>query len=187
MVGEKIIISGAAGTGKTTLINALEKEGFNCLEEISRKWIDRQLTVGGDALPWKNVEKFTIGCLSELDNQLRAEPNAAFCDRGPLDYKVHMSVRGKQLPNDVDGRTQFQAYERRVFYCSLWKEIYQQEPQRPENFEHQIQVDQFTRDIYKAAGFSLIELPKTSVLERVSFILKNLEQEKIQRLKSITE
>lgn len=187
MLGGKIMISGAAGTGKTTLINALEKAGFNCLEEISRKWIDQQLKVDGDALPWKDVEKFAIGCLNELDDQLSAESNPAFCDRGPLDYSVHLSVRGKQLPKNFGINGQLEAYERFVFYCPLWKEIYRQEPQRPENFEHQIRVDRLTKKAYKDAGFHLIELPKKTVDERVAFILKNLSDEKIQCLKSIIE
>jgi len=50
-VNQKYIITGAPGTGKTAIINALKKEGHSCAEEISRTIITQEIASGGDALP----------------------------------------------------------------------------------------------------------------------------------------
>ena len=51
---QKYIISGAPGTGKTTIINALKKKDYYCAEEISRELIAEQISIGGSILPWKD-------------------------------------------------------------------------------------------------------------------------------------
>ena len=34
---EKFVITGAPGTGKTTILNHLKKIGYSCIDEISKK------------------------------------------------------------------------------------------------------------------------------------------------------
>jgi predicted ATPase len=58
-MNQKYIITGAPGTGKTAIINALKKEGHSCAEEISRTIITQEIASGGDALPWKNLATFS--------------------------------------------------------------------------------------------------------------------------------
>ena len=55
---QNYIITGAPGTGKTTIINALKKEGYSCAEEISRELIAEQIDIGGNILPWKDQIAF---------------------------------------------------------------------------------------------------------------------------------
>ena len=55
----RIVITGAPGTGKTSIINSLKQRGFNCIDEISREIISNQIANGGDALPWKNLTSFS--------------------------------------------------------------------------------------------------------------------------------
>ena len=55
---QKYIITGAPGTGKTTIINALKKKDYYCAEEISRELIAEQISIGGNILPWKNQIAF---------------------------------------------------------------------------------------------------------------------------------
>jgi len=38
-MNQKYIITGAPGTGKTAIINALMQKGYSCAEEISREII----------------------------------------------------------------------------------------------------------------------------------------------------
>lgn len=180
---KKVIITGAAGTGKTTLIDALRERGFNCLEEVSRNWINRQLSIQGDAVPWNNVKAFSDGCLKESYRVLEEEDEAAFCDRSPLDYHVHLLVRNETLDAATKTIPIQSQFETVVFYCPVWEAIYKQEPQRPEPFEHQLNVDKVTRWVYRDAKFELVEVPKVSVSERVSFVLHHLGEEKVTALK----
>ena len=56
---EKYVITGAPGTGKTTIIEHLKKIGYSCKEEISRKIISEQIAKNGEALPWINLNLFS--------------------------------------------------------------------------------------------------------------------------------
>ena len=57
-MNQKYIITGAPGTGKTSIINELKRRGFNCIDENSREIISKQIMIGGEILPWKNQIAF---------------------------------------------------------------------------------------------------------------------------------
>jgi len=46
------IISGGPGSGKTSLINALARQGIPSMPEAGRAIIQDQMAIGGIALPW---------------------------------------------------------------------------------------------------------------------------------------
>ena len=52
------IITGGPGSGKTSIIEALRKLGYHCVDEVGRKIIREQLLIGGDALHWGDRAKF---------------------------------------------------------------------------------------------------------------------------------
>lgn len=51
--------NGGPGVGKTTLIKALEEDGYTVIPEVARVIIQRQTAMNGDGLPWKNKERYT--------------------------------------------------------------------------------------------------------------------------------
>ena len=53
--GQRIVITGGPGFGKTSIIDELESRNFPCQHEVSRTIIKEQLEIGGDILPWKNL------------------------------------------------------------------------------------------------------------------------------------
>ena len=79
---QKFIITGAPGTGKTSIINHLKKKGYNCIDEISREIISEQIAINGEVLPWKNLSAFSESCLlytspSPRDATLSRMPSSA--------------------------------------------------------------------------------------------------------------
>ncbi|MEC3881930.1 ATP-binding protein [Parapedobacter sp. 10938] len=52
------VITGGPGVGKTTLLSALSADGIAIVPEVARAIIKQQLAIGGDALPWKNKERY---------------------------------------------------------------------------------------------------------------------------------
>ena len=48
---KRIAISGAPGTGKTSLIEELAKHNFTCHPEVSREIIAAQFKIDGDITP----------------------------------------------------------------------------------------------------------------------------------------
>ena len=67
---QKFVITGAPGTGKTTIINALKARGYNCIDEISREIISNQIAIGGNALPWKDLLTFSERVFTLRETQL---------------------------------------------------------------------------------------------------------------------
>lgn len=171
---KQIIITGAAGTGKSTLLDALKINGVFCIDEVSRNVIDRELSVGGDALPWRDTMKFVRNCISVTEKNIRHITRVAISDRSMLDHNVYLKVRDIQIPPALVNFPYTDHYHKSVFYCPLWEEIYVQEVQRPEPFMYQNEIDKCTREIYKERGFELIEIPKISVEKRVEFVLNHL-------------
>ena len=49
-----VVITGGPGSGKTTLIDALEAAGFARTHEAGRGIIRDQTAIGGPALPWRD-------------------------------------------------------------------------------------------------------------------------------------
>ncbi len=47
----KIVITGAPGTGKTSIIAQLRRLGYSCSKEISRDIITEQISSSGEAVP----------------------------------------------------------------------------------------------------------------------------------------
>ena len=53
-----IVITGGPGSGKTTLIEALEAAGYARTHEAGRGIIRDQAAIGGEALPWRDPPAF---------------------------------------------------------------------------------------------------------------------------------
>ncbi|MFR7812382.1 MAG: AAA family ATPase, partial [Butyricimonas faecihominis] len=58
------VITGGPGVGKTTLLEALAKQGFPYVPEVAREIIREQTSRNGDALPWANIPAYTQLMLS---------------------------------------------------------------------------------------------------------------------------
>ena len=53
------VITGGPGVGKTTLLEALAKQGFPYVPEVAREIIREQVARNGNALPWANIPAYT--------------------------------------------------------------------------------------------------------------------------------
>ena len=53
-----VVLSGCSGGGKSSLLAELGRRGFAIYEEPGRQVVKEQLLIGGDALPWDNIDLF---------------------------------------------------------------------------------------------------------------------------------
>ena len=67
-------------------------------------------------------------------------------------------------------------YNRTVLIAPAWAEIYTQDDERTMTFEAANAFGDALRRAYQDCGYSLIDLPKTSVENRAEFVLTALRQ-----------
>tara|TARA_B100000767_G_scaffold194230_1_gene181284 strand:+ start:43 stop:570 length:528 start_codon:yes stop_codon:yes gene_type:complete len=175
-MNRKYIITGAPGTGKTTIINALIKKGYSCAEEISRELIAEQLSIGGDILPWKNQIAFEnhIANLRKEQYLNCSEKENYFFDRSSIDCIAYLKVNKLEITNEISQITKECIFNKQVFITPLWEEIYINDGERIEDIKSALNIENSIIKTYKSLGYNLITVPKLSVKERVNFIISKI-------------
>jgi predicted ATPase len=172
----KIVITGAPGTGKTSIIAQLKKLGYSCSKEISREIITEQIASGGKVLPWLNLEEFSQRVFSLRKSQYINAPTDSlhFFDRGLLDVIAYMKVDALSINKHYEDECEKYKYNTTVFYTPIWKEIYKNDSQRKEDLNSAITIEKSLLETYNTFGYTLIEIPKLTTRERVDFILSRI-------------
>lgn len=165
------IISGAPGTGKSTLIKALRQEGFVCYEEIAREVIKQQKAQGTNILPFNNMEAFSKLVFDEMvmQNQ-KIKSTFCFIDRSVIDIIGYLKFDRKPVANFYYEELAHFNYNNKVFYTPFWEEIYLNDTERYESMEQAKEIDRCIKQTYIEFGFEIIELPKKQIQDRVQLI-----------------
>ena len=172
------VLTGGPGSGKTTLIEALAAEGYATAPEAGRNIIQDQVTVGGAALPWRDKTLFAELMLAwELRSHHTASglTGPVFFDRGVLDTLAYLRLSGLAVPAHMEKAAEHFRYNRRVFIAPPWPEIFSQDTERKQDLDEAKRTFDALADTYPRYGYELITLPRTSVEERLAFILEELD------------
>lgn len=68
-----------------------------------------------------------------------------------------------------------------VFILPPWEEIYAQDKERKQDMEVARATYETMKTTYKRYGYTLIEVPKGTVDERVTFVMNQLKKEEDER------
>jgi predicted ATPase len=172
-----VIITGVAGGGKTTLINALRQFGYACSNEVAREIIRDQVAIGGRALHQVDARLFAEVMLSWEVRSYRLAAQLGglvFFDRGIPDLIGYHRLLGLPVPEHVMAATAMFRYHHRVFVAPPWPEIYAHDEERTHDFDEVLRTHEEISIGYLEQGYELIELPKVSVEERVAFVQQYL-------------
>ena len=182
-----IVITGGPGSGKTTLVERLRERGYPTVGEAGRAIIRDQFSIGGIA---HHTADWAVGAEVLLAWEMRSYREAAavaaerrrsagaaqcdgvvFFDRGIPDLVgYHPMMGGRTPPHFVAAAERFR-YKRRVFVAPPWPEIYVNDAERKQDFAEAIRSYDAVVDAYESCGYELVALPKSTVDERVEFVL----------------
>jgi len=175
---KKIVITGGPGTGKSTVILALEKMKFTCMHEISREVTLMARKNGIEQLFLKDPMLFSKMLLEGRVNQYKeaSEIDAAivFFDRGIPDVFAYMNYLSVKYPPIYRKESENKKYFNPIFLMPPWKEIYITDDARYESFEQSLAIHNHLKTAYKSLGYTIIEVPTGTVEERAKFILDNI-------------
>jgi predicted ATPase len=170
----RFVLAGGPGTGKSTLVSALAASGQVCYEECSRGLIKEQLAAGGRLVPWQDLLGFALECSRRMCAQISdsAMHTHCFFDRGLPDLIGYLRSAGYRSP-DAWAR-EARAYASTVFFAPPWREIYRTDAERPQDFAEAEALGTHVRQAYLECGFTLVELVKGTVSDRVHQVLSLL-------------
>ncbi|WP_119458399.1 AAA family ATPase [Rhodospirillaceae bacterium SYSU D60014] len=172
-----VVITGGPGSGKSSLIDALEREGFARSVEAGRAIIQDQLAIGGNALPWSDPQAFAelMLCWDLRSYHIACERHGpVFFDRGIPDIVGYLRLMQLPVPAYMDRASRMFRYNRRVYIAPPWPEIFEQDAERKQTLEEAEQTYQAMVETYSGYGYELVALPLAPVAERVGFILDRL-------------
>ena len=175
---KKVIITGAPGTGKSTLINSLIEKDYYCFEEISRALILDAQKQGIEQLflanPLKFSELLLKGRQEQFESANHSEANLIFFDRGIPDILAYLDYAKIEYPNHFIDVCKSSKYDV-VFILNPWEAIYKSDNERYENFNQAQEVHKHLVNTYNSYGYNLIKVPFSTPSSRIDFILNHLK------------
>ena len=175
-MNQKYIITGAPGTGKTSIVNELKKRGFNCIDEISRDIIAEQNINNGEKIPWKNQIIFETEVAKMRSQKYLTSPENCICffDRSALDCIAYLELNNLNPTSEIINEITKCKFNKKAFYTPIWEEIYVNDDERKEDLKRARKIHHKIISIYKSNGYKLMPVPKLSIIERADFIISKI-------------
>jgi predicted ATPase len=166
------IITGGPGSGKSTLVDALENIGYTRSVEAGRAIIQSQLKMGGNALPWTDPGTFAEWMLCwEINSYFTALKNkdTVIFDRGIPDIISYLRFMNLPVPEYMVKAVELFLYNKKVFIAPPWEEIFVQDEERKQTFQESRLLFDSLVNTYSFYGYELVPLPLESVAMRCRF------------------
>jgi predicted ATPase len=174
---EIIVIIGGPGTGKSSIIKGLAAKNFCCYPEISRELTHEAQRRGIEQLfledPLLFSQMLLDGRIKQFNSAHKESHQWVFIDRGIPDVVAYLNYIGDSFPEHFDHACRENVYTK-IFILPPWEEIYVSDNERYESFEQAKKIHKHLKDTYTNYGYSLIEVPKDSVDNRILYILDKI-------------
>jgi len=173
------VLIGGPGTGKSSVLDELERRGFICMSEISREITLEARKKGIEQLFLKEPVLFSKLLLEGREKQyidaITHKSDFVFFDRGIPDIHAYMDFTKKDYPDFFKAKSLKFKYDH-VFLFKPWKEIFTSDNERYESFEESIIIDTYLQKSYRELNYMIIEVPFDIIEKRTDFILNQLKK-----------
>jgi predicted ATPase len=182
---KRIVITGGPGTGKTSLVTALEESGRPCFHELIRSMTLAAKTNGnGKEMainpltfvedPLSFNQQLLKGRLQQFKEADKVAGPMVFYDRGLPDVLAYMDYFGQPYGAEFEGPCLTHRYDL-VLLLPPWEAIYIQDNERLENFGEAVAIHDALEHAYKKLGYHPIEVPIGKVEDRLLFVTQLLD------------
>lgn len=175
------VVTGGPGVGKTTLLEELQKRGFEIVPEIARELIREQQKDNGEALPWKNKLLYkkmmfdrSISSFEYMDKK-NHDQKPIFFDRGFLDTLCYTILIQSDISQSMQSYAKNWRYNNNILILPPWRDIYETDNERKQDWTDAVMTFEKMSETYKNYGYNIVEIPKKSVPERADFVLEFIE------------
>ncbi len=184
MTKKRIVITGAPGTGKTSVIVKLEEAKFFCFHEVIRAMTqEAKKSNGSNSIvsnpivsvsdPYEFNTTILKARIKQFTDASSKEDDVLFYDRGIPDVLAYMDYFNQPYEDHFLNECKRYIYNR-IFILPPWKEIYRSDEERYESFEQAQEIHHHLVNTYSRLGYDCIEVPFGTITERNNFILKNI-------------
>lgn len=174
----KILLIGGPSTGKTSAINILKEQGYTCFEEVSREVTKKAQEEGITQLfltePLLFSEKLLEGRIKQHQEAEKSNEAFVFLDRGIPDVSTYLDYKSTNYPSMFTEANEKYKYDK-VFIFPIWDEIYLSDNERYESLTEAKEIQQLLVKTYQDLGYTLTEVPKLPIAQRIQFILNQLK------------
>lgn len=178
MKTKRIVISGGPGSGKTSLITYLEREGHTCMHEISRDVIREAQKEGIEQLFLENPilfsKKLLEGRFLQFEKASDYKTPFIFYDRGMPDVTAYMDYIDSHYPENFSETCNKNRYDV-IFLLPPWEAIYEQDNERYESFQQAENLYRFLLKGYQKYNYTVIEVPTGTIEDRTIYMLEHLK------------
>jgi predicted ATPase len=172
----RVVITGAPGVGKTTLLGELALEGCRTVSESARAIIAARRAAGLSPRP--RPREFAGEIFRRDIEKYRAAEGVkdwVFFDRSAVEALAMVHAADPLSSEDLGSHLAQLAYHPRVFILPPWKEIYTTDAERDQSFEHAEEVHEDLVRWYSQCGYALHTVPRQPAKERALHVLHALE------------
>ncbi|MGB0274266.1 MAG: AAA family ATPase [Flavobacteriaceae bacterium] len=172
---QKVVLTGAPSSGKTTLLNSVNHAEISCYSEVSRAVISAAQAKGIHRPFLENPLAFSETLFENRLHDYFTESTlpVQLYDRGIHDVVAYLHELGYDIPCGMEEDCTNFTYDK-VFVFPPWEAIFEQDTQRMEDFNESEKNHLALIETYANYGMECIEVPRVSVPKRLAFILENL-------------
>lgn len=142
------------------------------MDEPAREVLAEQRATGGigtwDQDPARFVDLLLQRSIAQYKTARRSGEMVLF-DRGIPDCVVY-AIRAGADPTPSLTAVDVFRYEPHVLFLEPWRDIYNTDDERIMSFDDTVSFSDALRDVYSRSGYTLVQVPQTSIDARVTFV-----------------